>query len=261
MMQPPDEAPLHIVLDGCLNLRDVGGYTAMGGGTVRTGCVYRSSDLCALTDGDVDRLAALRVAVLVDLRGARERAARPNRLPAGIEVHERASPSTRSAPEQTLEDQIASRSFPERDDDHLTRTYIGHLEDRLTTELRAILELAVDSPRRPLLFHCAAGKDRTGVAAAVLLGVLGVSDDDIVADYELTQAYWATPRLAALAEHLERHGVAESEVLHLLEPRSEVLRRAIEHVHDRWGGFENYASTCLGVEPTLPARLRSALVT
>lgn len=256
----PNDAPRHIVLDGCLNLRDLGGYATADGGTVRTGCVYRSSDLCALTDGDVEIIASLGIAVLVDLRGARERAARPNRLPAGIEVRERASPSTRSSPEQTLEDQIASRSFPERDDDHVSRTYIGHLEDRLTTELRAVLELAVDSPRRPLLFHCAAGKDRTGIAAAVLLGVLGVSDDDVIADYELTGAYWATPRLAALAEHMERHGVTEGEVLHLLEPRTAVLRRVIGHVHDRWGGFEGYATACLGIDPSLPSRLRSALV-
>lgn len=258
-MPRADDAPRHIPLEGCLNLRDLGGYETSSG-RIRSGCVYRSSDLCALTDGDVEIVASLGIAVVVDLRGRPERIARPNRLPQGVEVHERTTPSTRNAPELTLEDQIASRSFPPRDDAFLATSYIGHLEERLTSELRRILELAVDSPRRPLLFHCAAGKDRTGVAAAVLLGVLGVSDADILADYELTGAYWAAPRRAALRGHLARHGVAEAEVAHLLEPRTEVLRQVIDHVHDRWGGFETYATACLGTDPTLPSRLRAALV-
>ncbi|QGG94882.1 tyrosine-protein phosphatase [Actinomarinicola tropica] len=250
----------HIRLEGCLNLRDLGGYPTRDGGEVRTGCVYRSSDLCALTDGDVETVTSLGIAVVVDLRGHHERLARPNRLPHGVEVHERTSPSTRTDPARTLEDRIASRSFPDRDDDLLTASYLGHLEEHLTSELRTILELAVDSPRRPLVFHCAAGKDRTGIAAAVLLGVLGVGDDDIVADYELSTSHWAVPRLAALARHLDRHGVTADEVRHLVEPRTEVLRRVIDHVHGRWGGFESYAVECLGLRPSLPRRLRSALV-
>src|SRR5256885_7649896 len=63
------------------------------------------------------------------------------------------------------------------------------LLDRLAPELRIILDRAVDSPNRPLLFHCAAGKDRTGLTAAILLGLLGVPDDVILDDYERSEEH------------------------------------------------------------------------
>src|SRR4029079_11322798 len=76
-----------------------------------------------------------------------------------------------------------------RDDELRAGVYIDML-DRLAPEMREVLERAVDAVERPLLFHCAAGKDRTGVIAAVLLGVLGVAEADIVEDYELTTDHY-----------------------------------------------------------------------
>lgn len=137
--------------------------------------------------------------------------------------------------------------------------YIRQLDERLAWELRRILELALESPTHPVLFHCAAGKDRTGLAAAVILGVLGVPDETIVADYNLSSIFWAQPRLKALKPHLDQHGVSEHRVRPFLEPRSAVLERALQHIHDRWCGFDAYATNCLGVAAGLPNELRSAL--
>jgi protein-tyrosine phosphatase len=249
-----------IALEGCLNLRDLGGYAVADGRVVRWGCLYRSADLCSLTDADMGVIADLRLGVIVDLRNGDERAARPNRLPPGIEAIARETASQRSRMAEMLEDQIANGALPEVDDDYMTGVYVRHLDETLAPILRQILERSVDTPERPLLFHCAAGKDRTGLAAAVVLGVLGVDEATIVADYELTEQHWAVPRLAALADLLAEHRITEDEVQPFLSPRTEVFRRTLAHVDERWGGFEGYAVDHLGVDPSLPERLRVALL-
>ena len=249
-----------IALEGCLNLRDLGGYAVADGRVVRLGCLYRSADLCSLTDTDLEVFAALGISLVVDLRSAPERSSRPSRLPPGIDVHERPTASQRTGTAETLEAQIAAGTVPARDDDVFAEVYVRLLDESLVPSLRDILESALDARTRAILFHCTAGKDRTGLAAAVVLGVLGVDEATIVADYELTEQHWAVPRLAALADLLAEHGVTEEQVRPFLEPRTEVFRRALAHVDDRWGGFGGYAVDHLGVDPSLPERLRAALL-
>lgn len=146
----------HLALDGCLNLRHLGGYLTSEGREVRWGCLYRSGELCSLTDTDLDAVSRLGIRVVIDLRNEWERSTRPNRLPPGVELIERRSPSTSNGPERTLEDQIAAGEVPVKDDEYFTSVYIGLL-DGLIPEIRLILEMAVDATDRPMLFHCAAG--------------------------------------------------------------------------------------------------------
>jgi protein-tyrosine phosphatase len=111
-----------------------------------------------------------------------------------------------------------------------------------------------------VLVHCAAGKDRTGITAAVLLGVLGVPDEVILDDYELTSTYFTPRRMDALAPAMSEHGVTEDRLRPLLEARRPVLTAMLAHLHERWGGFDAYAREHLGVEPDLVARLRGQLL-
>jgi hypothetical protein len=136
----------HHALDGCLNLRDVGGYLTAEGRQVRWGCLYRSGELCSLTDADLDAVGRLGVRVVVDLRNRWERVARPGRLPPGVELVERPSPPTGRARGRTLEEQIVTGDLPVKDDEYLTTMYVGLL-DRLAPEVRLVLELAVDARR------------------------------------------------------------------------------------------------------------------
>jgi protein-tyrosine phosphatase len=248
----------HILLEGSLNLRDLGGYESADGRLVRAGCVFRSDELHALTDADVAVISSLGIRVLFDLRNAHERIARPNRLPTGVEVLERTSPSTTGVT-RTTDELIALGLLAERDDEEFAMVYVGLL-DRLAPELRTIVERAVDAPTRPLLFHCAAGKDRTGIAAAVLLGLLGVPDEVTLDDYELTSVYSAPRRIEALADAMAEHGVTDERVRPLLEARRPVLAAALRYIRERWGGFDGYATEHLAVDNDLPQRLRNALL-
>jgi len=248
----------HVPLEGNLNLRDLGGYATADGSTIRTGCVFRSDELHALTDADLDVVSGLGIRVVFDLRNPHERDVRPNRLPRGVELLERTTPPS-GGEMRTIEELIAVDEIPVPDDEYVIGTYITSLV-RLAPELRIILERAVDAPRRPLLFHCVAGKDRTGVAAAVLLGLLGVPDELILDDYELTSTHFTPGRMQAIASLLEEHGVADERVRPLFMARRPVLAGALRHMHDTWGGFEGYAHDHLKVASDLPDRLRAALL-
>ncbi|MHB1447502.1 MAG: tyrosine-protein phosphatase, partial [Acidimicrobiales bacterium] len=103
--------------------------------------------------------------------------------------------------------------------------------------------------------------DRTGLTAAILLGLLGVPDEVILDDYELTNDHYTPGRLSALEPLLARHGVPEERVRFLLEARREVMGDTLRMLHDRWGGFDGYASEVLGLTPELPERLQSELLT
>jgi protein-tyrosine phosphatase len=248
----------HIKLEGNLNLRDLGGYQSADGSVVRAGCLFRSDELHALTDADLEVVGSLGIKVVFDLRADHERAARPNRLPPDVELLERTSPSA-GGPGPTLEEQIALDQLPVRDDEEFAGVYIDLL-DRLAPELRIILDRAVDSPNRPLLFHCAAGKDRTGLTAAILLGLLGVPNEVILDDYELTSTYFTPGRMDALAEALAKYSVPEDRIRPLLEARRPVLATTLRHLHERWGGFDGYVEQHLKVLADLPHRLRAALL-
>jgi len=206
----------------------------------------------------VEKVAELGIRVLFDLRNADERAARPNRLPDAIEVLERVTPST-GGPAHTTEEEIASGRLPVADDEFFAGVYMTLL-DLLGPELRVILERAAEARARPLLFHCAAGKDRTGIAAAVLLGLLGVPDAVILDEFELTSRYFTPRRMERLAPAMAEHGVTDEQLRPLLEARRPVLAAALQHVDERWGGFEGYAIDHLAVDRDLPDRLRAALL-
>ncbi|MHB1447361.1 MAG: tyrosine-protein phosphatase, partial [Acidimicrobiales bacterium] len=188
--------PQHHPLEGCLNLRDIGGYPAVTGRMVRTGCLFRSDELCALTDEDLVAVTRLGIKVVFDLRHHGERQARPSRLPPDVELLERRTEPTEGAA-VTIEEQIATASLPERDDSWMGKIYAELLE-HMAPDFRVIVERAAEARARPLLFHCAAGKDRTGLTAAILLGLLGVPDEVILDDYELTNDHYTPGRLSAL---------------------------------------------------------------
>jgi protein-tyrosine phosphatase len=251
---------VHVPLEGNLNLRDLGGYASALGGEVRTGCLFRSDELHALTDSDLDVIAALGVRVVFDLRNDAERRLKPSRLWDGAEVHERETPSHEpTSAGRTLADDIVSGWVGEADDDQFSGVYIDLLT-RLAPELRRIVELAADAVDRPLLFHCAAGKDRTGIAAAVLLGLLGVPDDTILDDYELTTKYSTPTRYAEVAELVEQHGANAEQVRAFISARRPVLAKTLAHLQNTWSTYDNYATEVLGIEKDVLDKLRARLL-
>lgn len=249
----------HVPLEGIYNLRDLGGYETVDGHTVRNGCLFRSDELHTLTDADFAVIADLGVRVLFDLRNEGERTHKPNPSLAGVTVHERQAPPQEGAG-RTLEEQVAQGDTPiQASDEEFGGVYIALLT-YLRKELKHIVELAADSAENPLLFHCVAGKDRTGITAAILLGLLGVPDETILDDYELTTQLWTPYRMEQLAALIAEHNLDEANLLLTISARRPVLAKAIAHIHETYGTFEAYAKQVLEVEDETIAKLRKALL-
>ncbi|GLZ39577.1 tyrosine-protein phosphatase [Actinokineospora sp. NBRC 105648] len=167
------------------NFRDLGGYPARGG-TVRWGLLYRSDSLGKLAGDDLARFTALGVRTVIDLRHAYEIEAR-GRVPDldGLSYHH--LPIEHRPYDQTS---LGPDVDPGR---YLADRYLEVAEDG-AVELSAALEVIADA-EGPAVFHCASGKDRTGVLAALVLNAIGVSTVDIVEDFARTGL--ATDRLLA----------------------------------------------------------------
>ena len=180
--------PRVIPLEGCSNLRDLGGYRTADGRQVRMGRVFRSASLANLTDADLVRFATLGIRTVCDLRGVRESERAPSRLPGAdapdvvpLPIEPRVGASLRDLlrrEEATGEDTYAL----------LQAAYAAYASEHLP-RYRALFALLVEG-RGPLLFHCSAGKDRTGFGAALLLTTLGVPRETVVADYLATNRIW-----------------------------------------------------------------------
>jgi protein-tyrosine phosphatase len=158
-------------LDGAFNFRDLGGLRAGSGLRVRPGVLFRSDTLQALTAADVAYLTdELRLELVVDLRVG------PEAVSEGRGPMAAAAVSYLNAP---LHEAPVSDSSPEQQALEFSLTHLASTDSALATVVRVVGALA----GRPVLVHCAAGKDRTGLVVALLLSLLGVDDDEIVADY------------------------------------------------------------------------------
>jgi hypothetical protein len=182
----------HIRFDNVFNFRDLGGHRTVEGRTVRWHRLYRADDLGRLAGPDLERFAGLGIRTVVDLR-------RPNEL----EEHGRIPPSDRFEYRHIhvkhAKWEPADFTAPGARAAYLADRYVEMVEmgaDGIAEALRTV----ADPAAAPLVFHCLAGKDRTGLVAAFTLHLLGVSDDDIADDYARSELAEA-PNWAWLAQH------------------------------------------------------------
>jgi protein-tyrosine phosphatase len=241
--------PIIVPLDGATNVRDLGGYRGADGRHVRTGRIFRSASLVGMTPGDVARLDQLGLRTICDLRGLREAARAPAPLDAipHVRVHSVPIEPTVGVTLRAIE---ATRPATGADVmDILRRAYMSYGRDA-HGPYRTIFGFAADPAAHGLLFHCSAGKDRTGFGAALLLWALGVGWDDIMADYMATNTLWKPD--PALAESLPAP-VAEV----LLRVHEELLPLAFDTIRAEHGSIEAFLETRLGVDQ---AALRALLL-
>lgn len=171
--------PRLVPLTGAFNFRDLGGYPAGAGRATRWGSLFRSDSLHELTSSDVDRIGSLGITTIIDLRTDRE-----------LEQTGRGPLADRSIGFHHLSvigaggGEVVAAPAPAGED--LSERYLWYLEAGRQALVGALVVLA-DPAHLPAVFHCAAGKDRTGVLAALVLDMLGVDPEVIVADYLITE--------------------------------------------------------------------------
>jgi protein tyrosine/serine phosphatase len=164
--------------EGCVNVRDLGGLPTADGGATRHGAVVRSDNARRLSDAGWDSLVDHGVRTVIDLRWPEERAEDPPGDVPVEAVHVSLFGNLDHAFFQELDDRIAELETPAR----VEASYLALLERHAEQFAEAIRAVA-DAEPGGVLIHCAAGKDRTGLIAAMLLELAGVPEQEIAADY------------------------------------------------------------------------------
>ncbi len=268
---PRDLAPARrepgrrIPLDGPGNLRDLGGYRAADGRTVRWGALYRSDHLGRLSARDLRLLRLLGLVALVDFRSGAEKAESPNRLPRahGFRVVELPvfDDDSSLAMGVSLRARITRGDLAGIDAAALLVAVNERLATEYTPVYRRFVAELLAARGAPLLFHCTAGKDRTGFAAAVVLRLLGVPEEVIVADYLRSQTYSLAARRAELLLLRLLKGAAVTALVRaLLGVEAAYLQAAFAAIDRAYGSFEAYARDGLGLGEAEIAQLRDALL-
>jgi len=240
---PMDTQSRLVPLEGSFNFRDLGGYPGAGGRTTRWGRLYRADALHELTPEDVDRLRDLGLRTVVDLRTERElaRTGRGPLEPEGVAFHHLAvvqeGVGADGSSDRSGEGESMAAPAPAGDD--LADRYLWYLDVGRGALVEALTLLGGDD-HYPLVFHCAAGKDRTGVLAALVLEILGVDRQLIVADYVITaeRLRLIVDRWSADPEFAERMAKVPPSRLSVEAPTMEGF---LDQLHARFGGARSWA--------------------
>jgi len=246
-----DTLPYVVPLKGGSNFRDLGGYRTADGRTVRRHAVFRSAHLGALTDEDRAALGKLGVRTIVDLRGVSEAAETPHLID-GVSCR-----VVGAHIEPQLGDKIRDAVASGTATPHLMMQFLtDHYRDyprRCAPGFRTLFATLSDGTRRPLVFHCTAGKDRTGFASALLLTLLGVPWDTVMDDYLRTNELWT----GHIGRYLELDIDTRAAIV---EARTPYLEAAFDVVAKDFGGPEMFAEKALGLNAKAREQLKADLL-
>ncbi len=233
------------------NFRDAGGYRTTDGSWVRMGVAYRSGDLSRLTDQDLAKLRRLGVREVFDLRTPAEQQSAPDRVPAGATV---VAANVLGAADTGAFDVTTPQAAVQVMID-AERTMVSSGSARAA--YRSVLTALVERDDEGVLFHCTAGKDRTGWASAALLTALGVPRESVEADYLASNTYRAAENAAALAQLPPAYQAVYKP---LLDVRAEYLNAGFDEVRREFGSFDAYLKSGLGLDQRDLRDLRSQLL-
>ena len=228
-------SPLH--LEGAPNFRDLGGYPNIHGQTFKPGLVFRSDHLGKLTASDIQQLQSLskRPWLVLDFRGIEERSIHPCTLPQAKVMSLSIEPTVVQTLTDLLNSGVAVSS--QKTVELMQDTYCNFVRQH-SQRFAEFFDAVLDHPDATVVFHCTAGKDRTGMAAACLLHALQVPMETIWDDYLLTNQRLRHMPFFEAAPEVAR-------VLQTVQP--EFLQAALDTVTQDHGHLDNYLEQVLGV--------------
>lgn len=249
-------AERRIPMDGPSNFRDLGGYPTLDGAWTRWGQVFRSDGLHELSDGDHEVIEALGITTVFDLRSHGEVEHAPDRLPGHVR-HVHLPMSSDVAQGRSMLERILDGDLPKFDEDDMAAGYLRMLEgfpEFLSEMLHAVAE------GETVLFHCTAGKDRTGITAMTMLGLAGVADGYILDDYEVSAHYrsHAAEGTNWFAERIREAGYDPDDYHAMWGSPRPAMRKTLDGLREKWGDHDGYVRS-IGLADDVAARVRSRL--
>jgi protein-tyrosine phosphatase len=237
----------HIALEGAVNFRDLGGYATADGQRTRWRVLFRADGLGELTGTDLAVMAELGIRTVVDLRSGYE--VEQSRF--DVDAHPVSFhhfPFIDTLPDVEAWDRkpgLLGAQYKEMLDD------AGH-------QILGALEVLAAPGARPAVFHCTAGKDRTGLLSAIVLSLLGVPEETVVADYALSGDAMERLRAKLILKYPDgKDVIADIDEVFSADPANMV--RLFEHLRERYGSVAGYAAA-IGVSDPLLAGLRDGLL-
>jgi len=247
-----------ILLENLPNFRDLGGYETADGRTVRWDRVYRAAGLDRLTEAEQMRLTQMNVTLVCDLRTPEEVESDPDKLPDTIEyLH---------LPAKTSDNRwkvLATLLLnPRRIQKMLPDLYTRILLDQNSHIFAEIFRRIAKPENLPLVIHCTAGKDRTGIASALLLLWLGVPEETVIADYTISNHWFEYFNEATrkLMKQLQVMGVQEEDMAYVLLAEANTMRFTLDYLKQRYGTVENYLRTAAGLDQAVLDAVRENLL-
>lgn len=244
---PPTRA---VALDGCVNFRDLGGYETRDGRRLRWRHLFRADGLNRLSEADRGVLVGLGVATVIDLRTVDEAATRGRFPVEEVPVRYLDLPLMDVVP--------GSEDLPSwREASYVAARYVDMVSTGSPVLTRAIDSLA-EADSLPAIFHCSAGKDRTGVLAALILAFLGVPDDTIVEDYTLSAAAMERLLERLTAEYPDAVEEVRRYAPSILHVMPETMEEFLATMRAEYGGYDALEAA-LGVDRAMD-RLRASVL-
>jgi protein-tyrosine phosphatase len=234
-------------LPGGVNFRDFGGYRAADGRRVRWGYLFRSGNLSRLTEEAQGMFAGLGIDVVCDFRREDEQASDPSRLPAGTRrINLAITPGSQGSALYGERHRLTGAEAMVEAMRDINREFVRSQSDRYAALFGHLL--APGNER--FLVHCAAGKDRTGFAAALILFALGVPQETVLQDYLLTRHYFdPAGELPRVREKYDMHHLEDATLLPMLQVDESYLGAALAAIEVDYGSVEGYLEEALGVGP------------
>ena len=246
-----------VTLDDPLNFRDIGGYQNQEGQSVKWNKIYRSDSLSSLSYKDQIKLVKLKITVDCDLRSAYEKHSAPDDLWSGVKYVDAPLYSN-----DISEDKGTNKMYrffhhiPDLKDNYIGQIYQRtllntHSQEEFAKIFAELLELPEEDG---LVYHCSAGKDRTGMTTALILMALGVDDDIIARDYLLTNTLYDF----AISRNLPSNDEISKMIskMNVTKGEGTAIRGITETIRAGWGSFDSFFKKELGFSQTDLDQLR-----
>ena len=255
----PASGNQRLLLSGPVNFRDIGGYLTQDNRRIKKGLVFRSDHLSSLTREDQQTLRDLQFKVVCDFRTTREQQRAPDLLPLDGSIRLLSLPIQANG----FDPSMVMTRLQAGDDAWLTMDFFIDLYRRYLDDFGLVwgevLSLISCSENLPLVFHCTGGKDRTGICTALLLAALGVPEQSILADHDLSNSCNAE-RLQPIYARFAEIGIGPDRAAPYLAAPAEPLIAMLAHLKKKYGSIEDYLLQKAGLNQATLAALQAGLL-
>ncbi|WP_078405043.1 tyrosine-protein phosphatase [Elizabethkingia ursingii] len=241
-----------VKMEGAFNFRDAGGYKTADGKEVVLGKIYRSDAIDKLSDRDLKTFKNKKISTVVDFRGVEEAKKAPDRLPDHTNYLLCPAGSNDLPNAQSIVNMLKNKNFLFDMYGEGGLPYFGERYRPLFVKLLTL------QPDEALLYHCTGGRDRTGMASALFLKILGVPQDIIENDYVASNYYLAkNPTMKNMYAGLSKmSGLSDAEIKQQMELRPELIRNFFNSINKKYGSIENFFQVEMGIGPNEIAILK-----